>query len=91
MKLTLDFPDRVAELLAVLGPKGQPSENRVRFAVYDLIDHAQQGVYRPGSWERIWLTQAFGDDWTAQLEPGDPYGRPDCERMFTRPRRVREA
>jgi hypothetical protein len=52
-----------------------------------LIDHARQGVYRPGAWERDWLRQAFGDDWTEYLEPGDPYGRANCENIFQRPKR----
>jgi hypothetical protein len=46
--------------------------------IMELIDHAQQGVYRPGAWERNWVCQAFGDDWIERLvETGDPYGRPE--------------
>jgi len=48
----------------------------------ELADHAQQGVYRPGSWERPWLCQALGWDWLENLEP-DPE-HPD---IFERPRR----
>lgn len=52
-----------------------------------LADHAQQGIYRPGAWERHWLEQVFGDDWQEQLETGDPYGRTDeIGKMFQRPR-----
>ena len=54
--------------------------------VLELIDHAQQGVYRPGAWERDWLCRAFGDDWTRHMQPGDPYGRPDSP-MFQRPKK----
>jgi hypothetical protein len=36
-----------------------------------LADHAQQGVHRPGAWERDWLHQAFGYGWHARLEPED--------------------
>jgi predicted DNA-binding transcriptional regulator AlpA len=50
-----------------------------------LIDQAQQGVYRPGAWERDWLRQAFGSDWVEYLEPGDPYGRDGCEHIFRGP------
>ena len=47
----------------------------------ELADHAQQGVYRPGAWEREGLCRAFGYDWLERLEP-DP-GHPD---IFERPR-----
>lgn len=33
-----------------------------------LVDHAWQGVLRPSSWERDWLTSAFGSDWPGRLE-----------------------
>ena len=59
--------------------------------VLKLIDHAQQGVYRPGAWERMWLTQAFGDDWVEKLKPGDPYGRSACDRIFQKPKKAAEA
>jgi hypothetical protein len=49
--------------------------------LFELLDHAQQGVYRPGSWERPWLCQALGYEWTANVEPD-----PD-QPMFERPRR----
>ena len=45
-----------------------------------------QGVYRPGSWERPWLTQAFGEDFLAKLEPGDPFNRSDLDSLFERPK-----
>lgn len=85
-QITIDIDDTVYALLEVLtkGEYGQPS---IEDVVSKLIDHAQQGVYRPGAWERDWLIQAFGDDWAAYLEPGDPYGRADCEHIFQRPRR----
>jgi hypothetical protein len=84
MTITLTLSDTVADLLAVLGPEEYPREARVQAAVNELIDHAQQGVYRPGAWERGWLIQAFGAEFLAQLEPGDPYG--GTARMFNRPR-----
>lgn len=47
-----------------------------------LIDHVQQGVYRPGAWERDWLCQALGDAWLERVEP-DPetpcFDRPRAE------------
>jgi hypothetical protein len=61
----------------------------VKDVVLCLIDHAQQGVYRPGAWERDWLCQAFGRGWTSYLEPGDPYGRDGGEHIFQRPKRRR--
>ena len=76
-KITIEVSDTVYGLLAVLGS--------VEEVVGLLVDHAQQGVYRPGAWERDWLIQVFGDDWTAELEAGDPYGMENGF-MFQRPR-----
>ena len=83
--ITLELDDTVYQLLEVL-TRGEHGPHSVDAVVGQLIDHAQQGVYRPGAWERPWLIQAFGDDWVAHLEPGDPYGRADSP-MFQRPRR----
>jgi hypothetical protein len=56
--------------------------------IYELIDHAQQGIFRPGAWERSWLCQVFGEDWLERLEPDT---RPemlsgDGRVIFDRPR-----
>ncbi len=88
-RITIDMDDTVAALLEVL-THGEYAPQSVEDVVSKLIDHAQQGVYRPGAWERDWLRQAFGDDWTEYLEPGDPYGRENCEHIFRRPRRRRD-
>jgi len=80
-KITIEVSDTVYKLLQVLEEQGT-----VEGVVLTLIDHAQQGVYRPGAWEREWVIQAFGPDFTKHLEPGDPYGRPDSP-MFQRPRK----
>lgn len=83
--ITITVSPTVAELLAVLDegegddPLDPPVEAQAARALYRLVDHAQQGVYRPGSWERGWLAQALGEDFLARLCPGDPYGRySDC-------------
>jgi len=83
-KITVEVSNTVYALLEVLA-KGNFCSS-VEDVVGQLIDHAQQGVYRPGAWEREWLMQAFGDDWTSFLEPGDPYGRPGNNSMFNRPK-----
>jgi hypothetical protein len=82
--ITVKVRKEVYALLEVL-TRGAGGLDSVEAVVLRLIDHAQQGVYRPGSWERGWLEQAFGDDWQQYLEPGDPYGRPDSN-MFRRPK-----
>lgn len=89
--VTVNVSETVYALLAVLGHTEGFAPAPVAAVVATLIDHAQQGVYRPGSWERGWLIQAFGDEWLSQLEPGDPYGRDDerAGRIFQRPRRTR--
>lgn len=83
-QITVTVPDTVYALLEVLTRTDR--HTTVEDVVAELIDHAQQGVYRPGSWERPWLVQAFGDEWQRHLEPGDPHGRAGCERFFDRPR-----
>ena len=75
--ITLELDPTVYSLLEVLTRGESAPVDSVEGVIYKLIDHAQQGVHRPGACEREWLTQAFGDDWMIeQLEPGDPYGRP---------------
>ncbi len=80
MKVMIEVRPPVVALLKVLSETGDVKE-----VINRLIDHAQQGVYRPGAWEREWLCQAFGYDWQKKLESGDPYGRPNCESIFQRP------
>lgn len=84
-KIIIEVSDTVYSLLEVL-TKGSfgPQPASVEEVVGVLVDHAQQGVYRPGAWERTWLEHVFSDDWQSFLEPGDPYGRPDCP-MFRKP------
>jgi hypothetical protein len=45
----------------------------VAAVIHELIDHVQQGIYRPGAWERRWVIQAFGDEFIQHLEMGDPH------------------
>jgi hypothetical protein len=84
-KITIELDAVDYGLLQVL-TCGQYAPQSVEEVIGELLDHARQGVYRPGAWERCWLMQAFGDDWTAYLEPGDPYGRANCEAIFQRPK-----
>ena len=84
--VTLELDDTVYTLLEVLTRGESAPQDTVEGVIYELIDHAQQGVYRPGAWERDWLCRAFGDDWTRHMQPGDPYGRPDSP-MFQRPKK----
>jgi len=44
-KITIEVSDTVYKLLQVLEPEGT-----VEGVLLTLADHAQQGVYRPGSW-----------------------------------------
>jgi hypothetical protein len=84
-KITIEVTETVYSLLEVLAKDGL--QRTVEEVVLELVDHAQQGVYRPGAWERDWLIQAFGDEFIKHLEPGDPYGRPDSP-MFQRPKKL---
>ena len=40
----------------------------VRDVVGYLVQSAADGVRRPGSWERPWIEQCFGDDFTKHLQ-----------------------
>jgi hypothetical protein len=66
--------------LAALCDAGDPAE-----ALAELALRAEDGVTRPGAWERDWLCQAFGFAWQDRL-----VGDPDVEWM-ERPRRRRAA
>jgi hypothetical protein len=81
VSITVRLPEEfVRNLEALVDPERGPAD--VAAVLAELADHAQQGVYRPGSWERAWLCQAFGYEWLERLEP-DPE-HPD---IFERPRR----
>lgn len=84
--LKIKISKEVYSLLEVL-TKGKYAPDSVEGVVAVLIDHAQQGVYRPGAWEREWLKSVFFD-FEQFLEPGDPYGREGCEQIFQRPKGV---
>jgi hypothetical protein len=82
MQITLEIDDTTVNLLATLSENGSVPE-----VLETLIDHAAQGVYRPGAWEREWLCQVFGDDSVDKLEPGDPFGRTsETADYFQKPR-----
>ncbi|SRR6266511_1638084 len=82
-KITVEVSEVHFRLLSVLCDTWCET---VEDVIAKLINHAQQGVYRPGAWERMWLTQAFGDDWTEKLVPGDPYGQSGVESIFQKPK-----
>lgn len=84
-RITIEVDHIVYELLGVL-TKGKGAPQTIEGVLSKLVDHVQQGVYRPGAWERSWLEQAFGDDWEDSLTAGDPYGRPNGELYFQRPK-----
>jgi hypothetical protein len=72
--VTLTFTPLVAARLAAVAEPGaeyRDQAHKISTVLYELADHAQQAVYRPGSWEREWILQAFGYAWLGNLEP-DP-------------------
>jgi len=80
--IRIKVSEAVYDLLKVLAGETQDVEDVVGI----LVDHAQQGVYRPHAWQRHWLTRAFPTKhWSHKLEPGDPYGRRGDGSMFRRP------
>lgn len=78
VSIQMSISRRTHELLEVLTHIEFAHDGDVTGVILELIDHAQQGVYRPGSWERQWLIQCFGTDWIGHLEqtPGTPFQRP---------------
>lgn len=84
--LTINVADEVAERLRALVHPATGCET-IEQVVSTLVDHAQQGVYRPGAWERPWLEQAFGDEWQSNLEPDDDRLSGDGRVIFDRPMR----
>ena len=88
--ITITVSDEVAGRLAVLADPSAAGDPAA--VIYELIDHAQQAVYRPGSWERDWACRVFGYDWPDRLEPDT---RPemlagDGRVIFDRPKRSEE-
>jgi hypothetical protein len=82
--VTVLLPAEVARRLAVLA---HPDALEPAAAVLVILaDHAQQGVYRPGAWERDWLIQVFGDEWLDRLEPDTDDVSADGRVIFDRPR-----
>jgi hypothetical protein len=61
--VTVSLPHGVAGQLSVLAGTPDRGAGAVADVLGRLIDHAQQGVTRPGSWERSWVCQVFGHDW----------------------------
>jgi hypothetical protein len=70
VSITVGLPEEwVQNLEALVDPERGLDD--VAAVLVELADHAQQAVYRPGSWERPWLCQAFGWEWRERMEP-DP-------------------
>lgn len=67
--VTVLIPAGLAGQLAVLVDPGRGLPD-LSVVVGVLLDHVQQGISRPGSWERPWLEQVFGDAWADRLPPG---------------------
>lgn len=87
-EITIRISGETAARLAVLADPAGFGPVTVEGVIAELIDHAQQGVYRPGAWERGWLCQAFGEDWLARVEPDDrPERMSGGDVIFDRPRR----
>lgn len=85
VKLTIEVPKIWAELLATLD-----EELSAESALLRLADNAQQGVYRPMSWQRNWIVSVFGDEWiTQRMITGDPYKR-GLDAVFQRPKTLSE-
>lgn len=67
VQVTVELSPSTVEMLSVLRHPGEAPMS-VESVLATLADHADQGVYRPGAWERGWLAQVFGDEWVGDLE-----------------------
>lgn len=88
MKIEIEIDRETALKLAALAPptrKTSALRSKVVNVLNILIDHAQQGVYRPGAWERGWVCQAFGDEWLENVVPDTSRLRADGVPIFDRP------
>jgi hypothetical protein len=86
VQVTVTLSVDTAQRLAVLADDDSYGTASVARVLAVLADHAQQGVYRPGSWERPWLCQVFGDEWLSQVEPDLDDLSVDGRVIFDRPR-----
>ena len=87
-KLTVEVDAETFDLLSVLTRVVSPTALPPVAATVDqvlehLVHSAADGIRRPGAWERGWVTQAFGDEWTELLEQD-----PETE-WYRRPKAVR--
>lgn len=73
MRVTIQITREDARFLRAIG---EPDA-----VLAQLANHAIDGVRRPGSWERGWVMQAFGQYFEGRLEPD-----PSCA-WRARPRR----
>jgi len=78
MRIVLDLKPEEIDALTVLGLKMEwpgAGETEVVRALLALVHHVVDGVERPGSWERPWLCQVFGETWTelCEQDPDVPY------------------
>ena len=71
VQLELELEDDDVALLEVLAKSEAVGGLNVVDVVRHLVASAVDGVRRPGAWERSWLEQAFGSDWTELLEQDD--------------------
>lgn len=83
VEVTITLPELAARNLAVLAERH--GTGAVAEVLLTLADHAQQGVYRPGAWERDWVIQAFGEDWLSRIEPDTDRLSADGRVVFARP------
>jgi hypothetical protein len=71
IELRIPLTREQAQALTVLGYIPAGGSSPLHGIVSQLLRTAVEGVQRPGSWERGWLLQAFGNAWEEGLEP-DP-------------------
>lgn len=85
--ITVKLSERLFHNLEAL-TGSQFGPDTVAEVIGQLLDHADQGIYRSGAWERQWLCQAFGYDWLERMETDPRY--PDVP-SWQRPKTAPEA
>lgn len=67
VRVTLELSPQEIRVLGSLGQHSYIGSADPGDVLRLLIHHVLDGARRPGSWERGWMIQLFGDGWESEL------------------------
>jgi hypothetical protein len=73
--VTVTLSADAAAYLRQLAKSSAIESGKIEDVASHLLHSAADGVRRPGSWERGWVQQAFGDFPEGPIDPDKPYMR----------------